>query len=877
MAIVGTFGLILAFGAAIFTMVVGAIGGHQRSKRYAELSHYGLMAATGGVITATAALLFAFITHDFSLPYVYGRSDLRMPLQYVTAAFWGGQEGSLLFWVFMTSTFGATAAAVNRNKLPTIMPYFHAIMAASIAALLFILVFVSNPFDTFLVLDIPVDGKGLNPLLQNPLMVIHPPCLLSGFATFAVPFAFAMAALLARDKGAEWLRATRKWTLISWLFLSVGNILGGMWAYQELGWGGYWAWDPVENAAIIPWFMSTAYLHSVIIQEQRGMFRRWNAILVASSFLLTILGTWMTRSGLIQSVHTFAESEIGDYFFAILCAWVAFSVYVIATRWKGLESDHQIESPASREGAFMLNNWALVGLAFVVLWGTLFPRFKEMATGESVAIGPAWFNQFTAPIGLTLLGLMALGVLLPWRRVTKAAMRRNFTFPAVGTVILVPMFLLTWYKFRGEPLGMEVFSKWAAMSILGITLIVLNSLTLAVEFYRGIRARMRATGAGPINSLFDLMSRHRRRYGGYLVHVGMVMIFLAFCGNVGKVDRDVTLVVGQTAELGDYTIRFDAVQEHHAIDKVEITADMTVFRNGREIATIHPARYDFNDYAMLAGEAADPMKVTSEIAIRSTPLEDLYIALLQVNEDEQAAAFKMVVLPFTWWFWFGGVVLIAGTLVCMWPEHDRLARQYWRHRAARRAEAVIVAALVGLPIGLFGGQMEAFAQEGPPEVAIEDHPEAPHDHADHETEPSELSQELTGDQLALVNDAFSMVMTTCSGCAGKSLSTASPSCYPSNQDKTRIRNMAAEGMTLDAILGTFVSERGEAALAVPPDGGFNRLAWLVPSCAAIFGVWLIIGWTRKWSKPSPEQSASASTAPIDGYMGQLEDELAARG
>lgn len=873
MALVGTIGLIIAFGAALFTVAAGFIGGHEQSRRYADLSHYGLQAATGGVVLATAALLFAFVTHDFSLPYVHGRSDMRMPMQYVAAAFWGGQEGSLLFWVFMTSTFGAAAAAINRHKLPTLMPYFHAVLAGSMVGLLFVLLFVSNPFDQFLVLDIPVDGEGLNPLLQNPLMVIHPPCLLSGFATFAVPFAFGMAALLAKEDGAEWLRATRKWTLISWLFLSVGNILGGMWAYQELGWGGYWAWDPVENAALIPWFMATAYLHSVIIQEQRGMFRRWNAILVASSYLLTLLGTWMTRSGLIESVHTFAESEIGDYFLAILLTWTAFSIVVIARRWKDLESAHHIESPASREGAFMLNNWALVGLAFVVLWGTLFPRFKEMATGDSVAIGPAWFNQFTAPLGLLLLGLMALGVLLPWRRVTRSALRRNFTFPTIATVVSVPVLLFGWYKFRGEPLGMDVFTKWAAMAILGIILIVANSFTIAVEFKRGIAARMRVTGAGPLGAFADLISRHRRRYGGYLVHVGMVMIFLAFCGNVGKVDKDVTLVVGQSAQLGDYTIRFDAVEEHHAIDKVEITAQMTVFRNGRQVGTIVPARYDFNDYAMLAGQAADPMKITSEIAIRSTPVEDLYIALLQVNADEQAAAFKMVVLPFTWWFWFGGVVLIAGTIVCMWPEPDRLARQYWRHRAARRAEAVVISAFVCIPVIVFGGQMEAFAQEPVPEVAEHDEHEG-HDHGN-EAEPPPVGT-LSEAQLDVTEGAFRLVMTTCSGCAGKSLSTASPSCYPSNQDKQRIRAMAASGQSLDEILDTFVAERGQAALAVPPAGGFNRLAWLVPSAAALIGIWLIVTWSRRWSKTNPTVSKSTATVD-DPYLAALEDELAARG
>lgn len=864
MSIVGTLGLIIAFAAAAFTIAAGAIGGTARSRRYADLSRHGLFATTAGVLVAAGALLFAFVTHDFNLMYVQGRSDLRMPMQYVVAAFWGGQEGSLLFWVTLSATFGAVAAWINRARLPLVMPYFHAVLAGTLVPLLYVLLFVSSPFDQFLVVDAPTDGRGLNPLLQNPLMVIHPPSLLAGFATFSVPYAFGMGALLARDTSTDWLRATRKWTLISWLLLSVGNILGGMWAYQELGWGGYWAWDPVENAALIPWFTATAYLHSVIIQEQRGMFRKWNAILVAACFVLTLLGTWMTRSGLIESVHTFAESGIGNYFLATLLGSIVFSTYVIATRWKGLRSDHYIESPASREGAFMLNNWILVGLAFVVLWGTLFPKFKEMATGQAVAIGPAWFNKITAPLGLVLLAVMALGTLLPWRRVTMRAFQRNFTIPTALTALVVPGLLGAYWLYRGVPLGVDPSSGWVAVGIVGLTLIVYNTIAVGIEYVRGTRARMRATGSGPLPALIDLFSRHRRRYGGYLVHLGIVMIFLAFCGTAAKVERDVTLQVGQSIDLGDYTVRFDAVSERQGADKREIRGEMTVFRAGREVGHIVPQRYDFNDYAMLAGAEPDPMKVTSEIAIRSTPIEDLYIALLQVDETQQAAAFKMVVLPFTWWFWFGGMVLVAGTFICMWPEEDRVARQYWKQRAARVAERAFVATLLITPTVMFASQMEAWADEGSGA------------HGQEHAEDAELVHALTRAQEQVADRAFTLVMTTCDGCAGKSIATASPSCYPSNQDKARIRTMAASGMDLDDILAVFVQERGEVALAVPPSGGFNRLAWLVPALGFGVGVWLIGRWTRKWTAASEANAPAAPAAGPDPYLDRLEDELAAR-
>lgn len=858
MTLIGSIALVVAFGASIFTMLAGALGGRRGSVRWAELSRSGLFLTTGAICMAAAVLLLAFVSHDFSLRYVQGRSDLRMPMQYVVAAFWGGQEGSLLFWVTMTSTFGATAAWVNRAKIPTVMPYFHSILGGLLASLLFILIFVTDPFAQFHVLDVPTNGEGLNPLLQNPLMVIHPPCLLSGFSTFAVPYAFGMAALLARDDGVEWLRATRKWTLVSWLFLSVGNILGGMWAYQELGWGGYWAWDPVENAALIPWFMASAYLHSVIIQEQRGMFRKWNAVLVGLTFITTILGTWMTRSGLIESVHTFAESEIGDYFLAVLLGSIAFTIYVIATRWSGLRATHRIDSPVSREAAFLFNNWIFVGLGFVVLWGTLFPKFKEMATGDAVAIGPTWYNQFTAPLGVVLLVLMVAGTLLPWRQVTTRALRRNFTVPTVITLVAAPAFLGVWWITRAQPLGVDASGSWAALAVVAITFVVYNFVVIVIEFARGTRARQRVTEANAVSAMFDLVGRHRRRYGGYLVHTGMVFIFLAFCGNVGKVESDATIRVGETVQLGDYTIRFDAIETIQNRDKREVYADMTLSRNGRDVATLRPARFDFNDYSMLAGNQPDPMKITSEIYIRSTPIEDVYVALLQVDETQQAAAFKLVVLPFTWWFWFGGLVLIAGTLIAMWPEEDRLARQYWRHRVLRRVEGVAVAAMVVTPAVLFVGQMDAWAQEG---SGLES------EHADHDHAVDD----------GVAHEAFSMIMTTCSGCAGKSLATASPSCFPSNQDKARIREMAAAGMELDEILAVFVDERGERALAVPPNRGFNRLAWIVPLVAIVGGIGVIVLWTRRWSTPAPTRAA-APTSPSDddALLQEFDDELAAR-
>ncbi len=842
----------MAFGAALLTVIAGMLAGRGGSRRLAELSHHGVLLQFGLIGVASAVLLYGFVTHDFALQYVYGRSAVRMPLLYTVTAFWGGQEGSLLLWVTVTSSLAAGAAWVNRGRLPEIMPYFHAVVSAVVLGFLSILNFVTNPFDTWLVIDAPVDGQGLNPLLQTPLMAIHPPCLLAGFASFAIPFAFGAAALLARQHDSEWLKATRRWTLVSWMFLSVGNILGGMWAYQELGWGGYWAWDPVENAALIPWLTASALLHSVIIQEQRGMLKRWNAVLVSLTFLLTLLGTWMTRSGLIESVHTFAESDVGHYFLALLVSFTLFSAYLLVTRWKGLRSDRRIESAVSREGAFLFNNWALVGLAFVVLWGTLFPKFKEMLTGDQVSIGPTWFNRYAAPFGLVLLLVMALGTVLPWRRATRAALLRIFGAVELYALITTAAVVAGWWFLRGVALGANPFTTAGALSIVGAYLIVLNLWIVGREFVRGLRARRR-TEDNAVDGLMSLFSRHRRRYGGYLVHIGILFVFLAFLGNAVKVDVDATLLPGDVVQLGDYELSYDDLRVEERRDRREFHADMTLDRNGRTVDTLHPARYDFNDYAMLAGGRPDPMKITSEIYIRSTPLEDVYVALLNFDPDTHAAAFKLVVLPFTWWFWFGGLVLVAGTLICLWPERDLLQPVSRGRRVLRTLEVGgLVVALV-VPAVMFIAPMEAWADEG--------------EHVD-------LNGMLSPEQRQLTHELEGMIMTTCSGCAGKTLATASPSCAPSNEDRARIREMVAAGLSRDAVLDAFVAERGEATLAVPR-GGTSQAVPI--ALFAIAGV-AVAGVVRRMTGSTASSAAASETGDApgdDAYLDRFRDELAA--
>ena len=670
MVIIGTFALAFALFSALISAITGFSAGRSGSARRSEISRRSFYVATGFIGIASSALLYALLTYDFSIAYVQARADTRMPIQYLISAFWGGADGSLLYWILITSTFGSIAIRNSAKNIPEIIPWVQAILSAILIGFLIILLDKSNPFETYFVIDTPVEGEGLNPLLQTPLMVIHPQALLSGFAAMAIPYAFGMGALLAKKLDTDWLKATRTWMLIAWILLSIGNILGGMWAYQELGWGGYWAWDKVENFALIPWFVASAYLHSAIIQEQRGMLKRWNVILVTLTFLLTIFGTYMTRSGFIESVHSFASSEVGPYFFTFLVILSVFSVSLIIRNWRALESENQLDSVFSREGAFIANNWLLVGMAFVVLWGSVFPDIKGLITGSPIAIGPPWFNKIMAPLALLLMFLIVLGTLLPWRRVTSNALRRNFTVPLLTTAVATPLSLAIYWHLRGKHLGIMPQNPASTISILGLAAVILNLTTLAIEFYNGIRTRLKKRKNGLLDAIQNLFQRHRRRYGGYIVHLGIILIFMAFLGNAIKPQIGPTMQLNETVQIADYEITFTDFTSIDKPDHIEHTAIMTLTRNGRIIDELRPARFDFNNYATLTGNQPDPMSITSEIYVRSTPIEDVYIALLGFSQDSQhnvQASFQIEVFPFTWWLWFGGSVLLFGTMIALWP------------------------------------------------------------------------------------------------------------------------------------------------------------------------------------------------------------------
>ncbi len=535
MILIGELSLWLALVVATWSTVVSFAGGALHWRNLVESGARGIYATCGFVALASLGLWTALITHDFSLKFVAEYTSANLPFVYTLTAFWAGQAGSMLFWCLILSAYSAVALWTNRGRNQVLMPYVAGTLSAITLFFLATMCFGANPYDH---LDwMPADGNGLNPQLQNPGMAIHPPNLYLGYVATAIPFAFAIAALITRRLDAEWLSAVRRWSLVSWFFLTVGITLGMWWAYVELGWGGYWAWDPVENASLLPWLTGTAFLHSIMVQEKRGMLRKWNVVLVVSTFLLAILGTFITRSGVISSVHSFAQSPVGNWFAGMLVACVAVTAYLVATRLKDLEAKAELESMVSREAAFLYNNLLLVGIAFSVLWGTLFPILSEAVRGSKITVGPPFFNAVNIPLGLLLLLLTGIGPLIAWRRASVANLKRQFvlpTFTGVSTGVLL------------VAAGMREWHAVVAYALAGFV-----AGTIAQEFYKGVGARRRMHGESAPVAFVRLVGRNRRRYGGYIVHAGVVILFCAFAGLAFKRENDVTLHTGESFETTD--------------------------------------------------------------------------------------------------------------------------------------------------------------------------------------------------------------------------------------------------------------------------------------------------------------------------------------
>ncbi len=651
MTVLGELSLWLALLLAAWGTIVGVLGGRSGNLELIASARRAPYALLLVISVASMSLLVALLRHDFNVQYVYQYSSRNLPTPYLISAFYGGQAGSLLFWALVLCGFSAAAQWLTPKRYNHLMPYVAAVTSGITLFFVIVSLFGANPFERLQFT--PPDGAGLNPQLQNPGMVFHPPLLFLGYVGITIPFAFAVAAMLTGRLDTGWLHAIRKWTIVSWVFLSAGITLGMWWAYVELGWGGYWAWDPVENASLMPWLTMTAFLHSVMIQEKRGMLKKWNMILIMLSFVLCIFGTFITRSGIISSVHSFAQSSVGDYFLAFLIFLVAGLTALVWTRMSQLEADAKLESMISREASFLFNNLLLVGMAFTVLWGTMFPVVSEMFRGVRVTVGPPFFNQVNVPIGLALLALTGIGPLIAWRRASPANLKRQFVPPmaAGGVAALVA----------------TLFGMRHGYALLTIGISAFVTTTIVQEFVKGAAARHRLHNENYALTLVRLVARNRRRYGGYIVHAAVVIYFVAFIGDVYKTEIEVSLKPGDTATLRspfghDYTFTHVGISQYDQLNRFVFAASLEVTKSGRRDGIMTS---EMRQYLDSMGQPI--FQPSTEPAIRSGLLEDLYIVFAGSPEGTEEAVYRFTISPLVWWLWFGGVLLVVGGVITLWP------------------------------------------------------------------------------------------------------------------------------------------------------------------------------------------------------------------
>lgn len=645
MADFGFAAMVLAFAMSLYAAAAALLGAYRRSPELLASGRNGALVVALLLTAAVSSLAYLLAVGDFQTRYVAEVSNRAMPMFYRLTSVWGAQAGSLLFWSWIMSVFGGAAIMRKWEGQRESMPYVIAVIMVTLAFFLSLNVFVENPFEQ---LDFrPEDGQGLNPLLRHPGMIIHPPALYLGFVGFVIPYAFAIAALITGNTGDTWIRTTRRWTLFAWLFLSLGLLLGGWWAYDVLSWGGYWNWDPVENAALIPWLIATPFLHSVVIQERRGMFKVLNTSMVILTYCLVIFGTFLTRSGVIGSVHSFAQSAIGPLFLGFVGAMFLFSVILLFDRYDSLAGENELDSYFSRESAFMLVNLLFWGIAFAVFWGTIFPVLSEAVTGDKIIVGPPFFEQVTGPLFLAILVLMGVGPLLGWRRSSPKKLLGRVAWAVGATALLMAALYVTGAVRAWQPLA-------------GIGACVFTSLTTLEEFWRGARALRKEGGVfGYPPAFWRLFGRNRRRYGGYLVHVGVIMVSLGIIGtHFYQTETQKNVSPGESIALGPYELTY--LEIHRApsdADVISTEAVLSVYKNGRPVGELRPR----NDFYVFYSQ---PMTIP---AVRSTAVDDLYAVLAGWEEGGASATFKVYINPLVNWLWGGGAVFILGTLVAAWP------------------------------------------------------------------------------------------------------------------------------------------------------------------------------------------------------------------
>ena len=647
--VIGGLALNLALGLAIIAIIFNVLYLRSGDGRLFLSGQRAALAVSLLSIFATIILTQLLMTSNFDVDYVAHYTSQETPLIYKFTALWAGQSGSLLFWLFILSLYAIIAILQNQRSQLKLMPWVMIVLVTVQLFFLILVNFITNPFAPTETDFVIANGLGLNPLLQNATMAIHPPMLYLGFVGFTVPFAFSIAAMAQRDMNALWMRTVRQWLLFVWLMLSIGVMLGGWWAYQELGWGGYWAWDPVENASFMPWLAGTALLHSVMIQEKKDMLKVWNMVLIIITFTLCIFGTFLTRSGVMSSVHSFTASSLGPIFLGFVFFILVVSFGLMSQRMQLLRSKKRIESFSSRESGFLFNNVVFIVMCFAVLWGTLFPVISEAVRGTKITVGAPFFNQINIPIGLVLLCLTGIGPLLVWRKTSKQSFVRNFTTPVIaGLVMALVLYII---NIRGYVL-------------ISFSLSVFVLTTISLEFARGIRSRITVHKENPLTAFWRLLRKNRSRYGGYIVHVGIVFMFIGFTGHAFDSEKEFGLKKDETNHLSGYTFVLQNIREEERPNHYAWIADLHVSdASGKEIVMLHPEK------RIYFHRNPDPERRQphSELDIYSTMKQDIYSIFNSVDLENGVAYLKIMINPLVNWVWFGGFIFVLGTLVALWP------------------------------------------------------------------------------------------------------------------------------------------------------------------------------------------------------------------
>ena len=642
-ASIGHTSIVLAFLLALSGIVIPIIGSRRNDARYLAYTRLAILGQFVLVTLAASSLIYGLVTTDFSIKYVAFNTTRATPIYYRVTGLWGALEGSLLLWEWILIIFSGIVAWVYRDRHREMMPWVLMIFSIVSAFFLCVVGFVSNPFET--IFPIPLDGRGLNPLLEDANMMTHPPLLYTGFVGLTVPYAFAMAALIRGKVDEGWIVATRRWTITAWFFLTLGNLVGAWWSYHVLGWGGYWAWDPVENAAFMPWLPATAFLHSVQVQERRSMLKVWNLSLIIIAFSLTIFGTFLTRSGILSSIHAFSSGPVGTVFLVFLAFVLLSSFGLLAYRSDQLKGQPELDSMVSRESAFLLNNIVLVSALFTIFLGTIFPLLSEAVAGVQVSVGAPYFNSVTVPLFLLLVFLMGVGPMIAWRKASWDNLKRNFLWPATASLIFA--------------FGLFVWRVRDPLPLLGFTLLAFVVFSILYDTALALRARHRIAGEGVFSGLITLARRNQRRYGGLVVHLGVVLIIMGIAGSMTySLEREATLALKEHLTVGRYLIEFEGLKGAQQPTHFRVEGAFRVFHGGDEVGVLSPALKFFPTQQSPVGRAVH----------RSSISDDIYLILSGFSElDKNQATLKVLVRPLVVWIWIGGFVIMLGTLVAILP------------------------------------------------------------------------------------------------------------------------------------------------------------------------------------------------------------------